>query len=116
MDAKEFRIGNLLGYLEVDLDNGGEVIKNHPCTLNDIAEIERGNVYNRYSEIPLTDDLLMDFGLEKNKYFYHFDIGNLQITPNGNSYWNGAWVRTPKYAHQLQNLYKELSGVELQIK
>ena len=41
MDAKEFRIGNLLGYLEVDLDNGGEVIKNHPCTLNDIAEIAK---------------------------------------------------------------------------
>jgi len=123
MNAKEFRIGNLLGYLEVDLDSGSEIIKNYPCTLNDISEIERGNVCNRYSKVILNDWLLVSFGFTKDTIFGV----NVKYSLNGIDIWhnttNGTLlvdnVKTKlvylNYAHQLQNIFFALTGVELQL-
>jgi len=119
MEARELRIGNYIGYKEVDLNVGQEIIKQYQCTINDIAEIERGNICNRYSPIPLTEEWLVRFGFE----VYEFDHkasqyrhGNrLLVIRDDNCFYDyGADVNV-KYVHQLQNLYFSLTNEELTI-
>jgi len=136
MNAKQLQIGNLLGYLEVDLDSGSEIVKNYPCTLNDIAEIERGNVCGRYSEVTITNELLEKFGFEEEDRMYGWKLkcGEYTIEVKINAFsgtlnHDPKWVVSiltgygsqpvtviKKYIHELRNLYSALSNEELQIK
>jgi len=131
MNAKQLQIGNILGYLEIDLESGSEIIKNYPCTLNDISEIERGNVCNRYSEVLLTEEWLIKFGFVLNtdsnsfRIFSHKEEWILAAQQTGNkiefkiglpvNHRSDQYMTSFKYVHQLQNLYFALTGVELQL-
>ena len=117
MKAEELRIGNLIGYLEVDLNNGREIIVPYFCTINDISDIIRGNIGNRYSYISLTEKWLLKFGFE----VYEFDNGQpnqyrfksrLIVIRENEFYDYGSNVKIQN-VHQLQNLYFALTGEEL---
>lgn len=134
MNSKELRIGNIIGYREVDLNNGSEVIKSYPCELNDIAEILRGNVVKRYSPIPLDESWLIRARCKKyvHKPGYNlndeidekcieYSIGKLTIMDWGNGFTlsnafaHGLRVDL-KFVHQFQNIIFALTGTELEFK
>jgi hypothetical protein len=128
--------------LEVDLNNGGLIINQYPCTLNDIAEIQRGNICNRYSKVPLTEKWLLDFGFKeeiykiKNEYNlqdggYEFPHGATKYTKdtcsilvlNNEFYYllgfspdeilDDYHCKKIEYVHQLQNLHLDIEEKEL---
>ena len=129
MKANEIRIGNYIGVEEVDLNSGSEIISSYQCNLNDIAEIERGNVRNRYSPIPLTEEWLLKLGFSATSHlhnFYHEDnmyfqimstIRNTQTGERSGFYFDSdGFDLKLDHVHQLQNLYFALTGEELELK
>lgn len=142
MKANELRIGNIIGYSEVDLDSGCEIIKNYPCTLRDIAEIERGNIFNRYSLVLLTESWIRKNcvcqeyfadGIDIDIYDFiiilegQYLIGHdketnswyfvQELTESFDSSTFLSAVSAPmKFVHTLQNYFPTISGTELQIK
>ena len=130
MKANEFRIGNTLGYLEVNMTAGDEIVNNYSCTLNDIAEIKRGNICNRYRYTPLTTDTLLKSGFtfdRDNERFVIDVLGStlyLRKAAQGGFLWGFVDdneehilfelfnVKPIKYVHKLQNLYFALTDGE----
>lgn len=104
MNANELRIGNWVHWgkdYQIDVDD----ISNHAW--NDVLQ-----------PIPLTEEWLLNFGFKKIKTW----LGDAYENENGDiAYLNGqiyiisedVKVDTPKYVHQLQNLYFALTGEEL---
>ena len=78
----------------------------------------------QFRPIPLTEEWLLKLGFEKTKEnFCTYDLGKISIYmpsicyEEGRTYFN-SWViieKSPKYVHQLQNLYFCLCGKELEL-
>jgi len=120
MEAKEFRIGNVLNHKRSGVITISALSKNTIWFENGFGAFE-------YAEpIPLTEEWLLKAGFEKsfkNDYWYSIRIGDkrLLISILGNIEIE-KWDRTMigflsicEYVHQLQNLYFALTGEELQI-
>lgn len=115
MVAKELRIGNLV-------EKGNELFEADFITIK---------MANNYKPIPLTKEILLKFGFEKQETilhtFFENDYGDfyfsLQLMNNNsfhlrirndsqeNERYTGLGIF--KYVHQLQNLYFALTGEEL---
>lgn len=65
MEATELRLGNKIYSNELDIDNGCELLQIVDCDYYAVHEILRGNKVNKYSPIPLTEQLLLQIGFEK---------------------------------------------------
>ena len=118
MDAKELRIGNLVNTKDgittvYDVLEFG-INMHHDCWLYDIKDV---------SPIPLTEEWLIKLGFEDNKthftkwinedrtFIVEYDVMDTRY------FLCDTDVDTNiKYVHQLQNLYKALTGGELTIK
>jgi hypothetical protein len=108
MEAKELRIGNWFK----EYDEFRQVTYNTIRYLNN-------NEDESYNPIPLTEEILLKAGFERNgeefiyyERYYTIGIGEL---------FNVAYVGSDKvtvdckHVHQLQNLYFALTGEELEI-
>ena len=118
MKATELRIGNLIF-------QSGQIttIENISRSINDWERVNNKRLFD-CTPIPLTEEWLLKFGFEKTKEnFCTYDLGKISIYmpsiyyEEGRTYFN-SWViieKSPKYVHQLQNLYFALTGEELKI-
>ena len=74
----------------------------------------------KYTGIPLSPEILEKCGFEISEDSYggylssKFDLGAIRI--KNNTWYNGCWTVKVDYLHQLQNLWKSLTGEELQFK
>jgi len=131
IQVTDLRVGNLVFYPTVNLNNGEPFDEVIEVKANDIKNLEISRNYLK--PIPLTEEWLDNFGFEKVKYGYKFP----KIDGNEYRMKIGRWV-TKKflqedvllehpfirydgicdihYVHQLQNLYHALTGQELTIK
>jgi hypothetical protein len=138
MKASELRIGNFINgfyYKYGDEDEQDEL--KTICTVTTLDDGSMGDypiyvesdedieVFVNFEGIPLTEEWLLKFGFEKSKTSSQFDkekltiqIANeLEYHKKGRTYFN-SWAileESPKYVHQLQNLYFALIGEELKI-
>jgi hypothetical protein len=136
MKASELRIGNLIKgvyYKHDDEDEETELetickvvtldvsgIGDYPIYVYSDEDIEH---FSDFEPIPLTEEWLLKFGFEvsggeisynKNKLSIYYG-DTILSGKNGRTYWN-SWTileESPKYVHQLQNLYFALTGEEL---
>jgi hypothetical protein len=113
MEAKELRLGN---YVENDI---GDVIFIDSHTLPFIVT----KWIKCHHRIELTEEWLVKFGFEKIKNNgIDYELHDCVISFEAGWMWTAESklneVRTliPKYVHQLQNLYFELTNEELTIK
>lgn len=116
MEAKELRVGNIIGFIN----------SHHIVLPNDIVDCHNG-LWNNVDTYPikLTEELLLSFGFEESEYgFFNIDIPkkykakisfsrtmNCQVCQSGLGF--NVCVQ---FVHQLQNLYFSLTGMELTIK
>lgn len=76
-------------------------------------ELDSLDIQN-FKPIPLTEEWLKKFGFEESIAF--LNKGKISIGNGGKLYFNSWYIiDTPKYVHQLQNLYFALTGEELKI-
>lgn len=134
MDAKDFRIGNLIYYHISDpLDDPQDYDVLETIDYDDLRCFEQYEDNSEYKVIPLTEEWLLKFGFEKEeadwfRKVYDADIQNTrqEIAVNissfacaiGDTYESGdfGYAGAPlQYVHQLQNLYFALTGTELTI-
>jgi len=129
MEAKEFRVGNLLNYTTAE----GDVLETS-LDWQDFKWLEedRKGFESVHDYIPLTEDWLIDFGFKFNdeddawqNHLLHIEERNedRHLAPETRELLKdcfGVWLmhhncflREIKYAHQLQNLYFALTGKEL---
>ena len=108
--ASELRIGNsVLDPIGLPKEVSLEVLKN----------ISKGLVYE---PIPLSPEILEKCGFKKqlikgktDKYW--FEKGEISYNEIHEKFWyHGVLENSPKYLHQLQNLYFSLTGGELTFK
>ena len=112
MKANELRIGNWY-------DHNGVQKQVTPNTIEEVWVAER----TWCKPIPLTKKWCLNLGFEVFEGKISYDRDKLSIYfgdtilsgNNGRTYWNGCSIleESPKYVHQLQNLYFALSGEEL---
>lgn len=107
METKELRIGNYLQSLSI-------------VQVNSLSSDQINGYYSSgFSPIPLTGDILLKCGFEKNENtYYHelfmFNNGVLRVIAD-NYRTTGKDVRI-EFLHQLQNIYFALTGKELEVK
>jgi len=129
--ANDIRIGNWVNEKRVvNLIREMEEI-NIPVTvdISILSEIIRGNTLNKFSPIPLTEEILVKAGFECRKLYdavysfqlecknSEFRIFTVDLREGGIDYhmeYDGNVV-VLKYIHQLQNLYYSLTNQELNI-
>jgi hypothetical protein len=83
------------------------------------------NLVEDFKPIPLTEEWLVRFGFERNKYYQNFRIKAGDYY-NSIKYYEGEWcynnddsdagcyfVTTVQYVHELQNLYHAINKEEL---
>lgn len=112
MEAKEFRIGNIIKQGQItDLELG----------YNEIIYIAVNHGYGVSDPEPeiLTEEWLLKFGFMVNREFnfenYPFEIQKSKFDSECFLfYMKGSYVVRIKYVHQLQNLYFALTGKELE--
>jgi hypothetical protein len=128
LNSRELRIGNLVYYrIEDKLDERKE--------WNEVTEIhalDLQNINKYYSPIPISEDWLIKAGFVENKYEYSIPISDcglvtLTLIPHdeqhsafsvcvsqtdGNDVEN-VFLEEISFWHELQNLYKSISGKEL---
>jgi hypothetical protein len=127
MEAKEFRIGNLINYRIVDkMDERQEWLEVSEIDYDDLRIFGiKDKIDNDYQPIPLTEEWLLKFGIKNanfiheikpqivhiysiNKWFFAInEDGNIRMLHPVNEI-------NIKYVHQLQNLYFALTGTELE--
>lgn len=106
--SNELRIGNAIWL--VDKDKTYIIQDGH-----DIDECENNDMVK---PVPLTEEILLKCGFIKCLVGgVGFDKGKLSVYIGGNTYWNSLKIieGTPKYLHQLQNLYFALTSEELDV-
>jgi len=111
MKANELRIGNYVHNPIQKIDFKVDI-----TTLSEVFYDEKREVKlnNKFQPIPLTEEWLFKFGLEK-KNGYGFEMFGNWIQKEDNIYWynlNGNFVIL-KHVHQLQNLYFALTQKEM---
>jgi len=111
MKANELRIGNWVNY-----GNGKRILD---------AELflQLLKYTTPFDPIPLTEEWLLKFGFEKKNGEVGYSKNKLSIycgdtilsNENGRTYFKNFAIleESPKYVHQLQNLYFALTGEEL---
>ena len=126
LQSKDLRIGNWI----TAHDNDGEI---DFITNKEIVGVKGKHLteLKKVKPIPLTEEWLLKFGFEYKveelgTKFYELQIGisfiSLSIEGHfninsGESYWYmDRDFKTPKYVHELQNLYFALTGEELKLK
>lgn len=131
MKASELRIGNFLNYKNTDDLAIVEIIHGKHFDCRDEYGIFTPN--GNYEPIPLTEEWLINFGMEytdgfsssRRLYFNTHEYDLSQVTYNekegllrfSNGHPKGtSLIPHIKYVHQLQNLYFALTGEELTIK
>lgn len=118
MEANELRINNYYKLKGSVLDGGICQLKN----LNDFIHI--GNLIKNdlVKPIPLTEEWLLKFGVEKKYgcFLLSTNRGTIQIEEDlaeiSSVITHNGFMAPCKYVHQLQNLYFSLTGTELEIK
>ena len=133
MKATELRIGNLVNYQYKPLEINEPFYK-----IENGADILVHENHNVFKPIPLTEELMVKFGLPKIKitdgYYYTFKkhgtvyvfaIDEKYNKDNGNCGYLGIFNHSGemhffmwhiKYAHEFQNIYFVLTETELPIK
>jgi hypothetical protein len=102
MKANELRLGNYV------YDNLGGVLK--------IKGISLDSTLSHIKPIPLTEEWFLKFGFHKKyKSYEKGDFSFINGGYNKLAYKLSIIENTPKYVHQLQNLYFALTGEELTI-
>jgi hypothetical protein len=122
MEAIELRLGNKIYSNELDIDNGCEVLQIVDCDYYAIHEILRGNKVNKYSQIPITEQLLLQIGFEKVNHIHGYAFFTLSKSKKNKCHidiydsktnYMGYSVKHCKYLHELQNLFYAITGSEL---
>lgn len=116
MEARELRIGNLVGH-QRGLDITFVIERDMFQYNSGLTNLED------FKPITLTDEWLFRFGFENgNSQSSNCDlwdkhwIGGFEIDKlrDGYTFYYGSWIDCKfKYVHQLQNLYFALTGLEL---
>lgn len=121
IQPQELRIGNYVEYrIQDELDDRKEWWELSIIDSTDLQILE-SRIDDDYRAIPLTEEILLKFGFEKDGNVYrnilknrlYVDMTNPIAIYFGN--YNGILVMLD-YAHQLQNLYFALTGEELTFK
>ena len=111
MKANELRIGNWVN--NNPRDGVITVFSNDKCVIRHKAGIDRAFI-EELEPIPLTEEWLLKFEFERNKYALNSFIKNdVIISTDKFIYMSRTKL---KYVHQLQNLYFALTGEELKLK
>ena len=129
MKASELRIGNLVAkfdgtVLEVDsIDRNGFFASLPKNIVFDNVPILQKDIVNSMLPIPLTEEWLLKFGFEKTENFWinkepllRYAISSLGLICSIGDNDMGFVYNSILYVHQLQNLYFELTGKELECK
>ena len=119
MKSNEFRLGNLVNFVE------RVIVVSQPDIENMVRmEFAEGVISELYQPILLTEEWLLRFGFERTynsqfrlKYdlpcdFIGFDISKTEEKSMEGFRYFGHYIKI-KYVHQLQNLYFALTGQEL---
>lgn len=119
MKSNEFRLGNLVNFLE------RVIVVSQPDIENMVRmEFAEGVISELYQPILLNEEWLLRFGFERTynsqfrlKYdlpcdFIGFDISKTEEKSMEGFRYFGHYIKI-KYVHQLQNLYFALTGQEL---
>ena len=125
MQVEELRIGNYLYYRHIDGYMKEEIVK--ICSINNEYLLDKENCtlgYNELKPIPLTEEVLLKCGFEKNNihkdpsmYEYCIDyMPYIRTIDNSKTFEISFYATRIEYLHQLQNLYFALTGKELEIK
>jgi len=107
LKARDIRVGNYY-------DHNGEYKQVTPNTIMEVWEAER----SWCKPIPLTEDILLKCGFEKDGTTYHNQIAIYHIYDNFTynvNYFEHDNLIEIIYLHQLQNLYFALTNIELEI-
>lgn len=120
MKAQEFRLGNLVNFTSVlGTHNGGEILA---INSNSVSFKTVEIPIEKIKPIPLTEEWLLKFGFEldnrpsniNGRYYIHNEIF---IEMERNFVMVDKYIISRcEYVHQLQNLYRSLTGQELTIK
>ena len=123
MDAKELRIGNLVSRLDLGdhslrVESVLELRKDKVLTTGPISVI---CLYSETKPIPLTEEWLLKFGFERIDGMWTISNFNGYLTKylllngeNGYKYFvSHCGMLNVRFVHQLQNLYFDLTGEEL---
>lgn len=130
MEAEEFRVGNYLYYRdESHLLQVSNIGSNGFETVDENGLLYGSDDILDYNPIPLTEQLLLDFGFENtqiglfqikvlsrgsiNIHTNRRDIKFVELGTTGHYLFGVVDV---KFVHHLQNLYFSLTGKELRIK
>lgn len=120
--ANELRIGNLVSNdhstCEILHLNGGDFIN---CTLKTKQCNPIDAHYDSIKPIPLTEELLLNFGFKKDKYvmsdLIYFEKGDITIDLNPDGIFKlhigTVFIKNIHFAHKLQNFFFEYEGSEL---
>ena len=110
MEANELRIGNVVYYISTKKE-----LLTHLIDLPTLKRIEKGNKYNIFKPIPLTEEILLKCGYikQEGRYFLCTDAIMQLERYIDESIYHSILAIEVKYLHQLQNLYFELTGKEL---
>lgn len=119
--ANELRIGNWIHNpiqginFQVDLATIGNVMRDNDKR-NKVPD------YSLYKPIPITEEIILKCGFDKNSYYYihkktyfifTFGLGLCYI--NIDSMFESFSRDETKHLHQLQNLYFAITGEELEV-
>jgi hypothetical protein len=131
MKANELRIGNwvICHFMNVEIKTQVLWMTYDILQQKYFAHVKDGERINGYcietncKPIPLTPELLDRCGFVKEGILYHYGkfsiaFGDTIITSDGRTYFN-SWAildHSPKYLHQIQNIYHALTGNELEVK
>lgn len=99
-----------------------EILKDKLVTIYDGSGMEKGTTLGCLSPIPLTEDILSKVGFDNDMVLPTVN-GELQYYGNGRMAVGGyksctlsqLFISECKYLHQLQNLFKALTGNDLKI-
>lgn len=117
IDIKELRIGN---YVFPKNSSGADSVKGIVFSLNDYLVSVKGNSnqydYHLLEPIPLTEELLLKCGFEKHKWGDVVVYYNPLIELDAHFCLKGVDYNIQvKNLHQLQNIYLDLTGKELEV-
>ena len=128
MNAKEFRIGNLINYRIVDkFDERKEWLEVSEIDYDDLRIIEKKHLMNQdYQPIEITEEWLLKLNFEiiyksnftlrlDHKENYKFGAGWNLVNGHFHIRYIGEQFTHIKYVHQLQNLYFAITELELSL-